>query len=119
MDYEENCGGGTFAGTSCPNTTSCWTNSGTNRNSGRNFTHNIYSSLGMGASGGDKGCRDGDGWSIVTGGNGGGKIVLNSTGNVEVYGKVNAQGNRGCADGNDSGGGGAGGTIILLAGSDL
>lgn len=69
----------------------------------------------MGASGGDKGCRDGDGWSIATGGNGGGKIILNSTGKIEIYGTVTAAGNRGCGLENDSGGGGAGGSIILVA----
>jgi len=119
-DYEENCNG-TFSGNSCANLTSCRQGKGKNQDGGKRWTHNIYSSLGMGASGGDKGCRDGDGWSsgVIAGGAGGGKIVLNSTGRLEVYGKITAQGNRGCGDGNDSGGGGAGGSIILLATSQL
>ena len=42
---------------------------------GVSFWHDIYAPE-FGAAGGDKGCRDGDGRSLVTGGAGGGRVVI-------------------------------------------
>ncbi len=95
---------------------------------GQIFYHSIYQPE-FGASGGDKGCLDGDGLDpadnspatdlgIMVGGNGGGRIVLAGlnagAGTVSIDGELNANGKRGCGIGNDSGGGGAGGTILVV-----
>lgn len=39
---------------------------------------------------------------------------MNATSTISILGRVNADGNRGCSTGNDSGGGGAGGVIVIL-----
>jgi hypothetical protein len=99
---------------------------------GQPFYHSIYTPE-FGASGGDKGCLDGDGkdptstpmnysnftYGVVAGGSGGGRIVLvaltaGKSGLVTLNGTLNANGKRGCGSGNDSGGGGAGGTIFVV-----
>ena len=94
---------------------------------GQVYFHSIYTSE-FGASGGDKGCLDGDGKDPSTGGvnvagPGGGRIVLvgldpadpsGMTGTVTLNGTLDANGKRGCGNGNDSGGGGAGGTILVV-----
>ena len=36
---------------------------------------------------------------------------------ITIAGSINAEGHRGCGNGNDSGGGGAGGTIVLISDS--
>lgn len=102
------------------------------------FWHNIYEPE-FGAAGGDKGCRDGDGWADqpMTAGSGGGRVVLVglrerlgesadmmapaacgavrlTAGNVRIDGTIDAGGKRGCGIGNDSAGGGAGGTVLVV-----
>jgi hypothetical protein len=82
---------------------------------GQPYWHNILDPE-FGAAGGDKGCRDGYD-ANSRGGNGGGRIVLFAGGAssvIDVRGRINADGNRGCASGNDSAGGGAGGTVLLI-----
>jgi hypothetical protein len=37
------------------------------------------------------------------------------TGLIEILGRINTDGNRGCGEGNDSGGGGAGGTVFIIS----
>ncbi len=83
--------------------------------SGQSYWHHILDAE-FGASGGDKGCRDGY-ESGSRGGNGGGRIVLFAGGagsEVNISGRITTDGNRGCALGNDSAGGGAGGTILII-----
>jgi len=111
---------------------------------GTAYWHNIYAPE-FGAAGGDKGCRDGDGRDPnhsdpvsvgrVTGGSGGGRLVLVglserltgssatapaacgttlSRGQVRIEGTIDASGKRGCGIGNDSGGGGGGGSILIV-----
>jgi len=102
------------------------------------FWHNIYEPE-FGAAGGDKGCRDGDGWTTqpMTAGSGGGRVVLVGlvdrlgetadamapagcgalrlmAGNVRIDGTIDAGGKRGCGIGNDSAGGGAGGSVLIV-----
>jgi hypothetical protein len=94
------------------------------------FWHDIYAPE-FGAAGGDKGCRDGDGRSLVTGGAGGGRVVIVGLtdrtttqtspcgvhlerGHVRIDGDIDASGKRGCGIENDSGGGGAGGTVLIV-----
>lgn len=81
------------------------------------YTHDFYQSE-FGAAGGDKGCRDGY-ENNLRAGDGGGRIVLvavtpEKTGEVDIDGRVTANGFRGCASGNDSAGGGAGGTVVIV-----
>jgi hypothetical protein len=99
---------------------------------GSAYWHNIYAPD-FGAAGGDKGCLDGDGFSVVTGGSGGGRVVIAglshltsvvdspcsdlTRGQVQIDGNIDAGGKRGCGIGNDSGGGGAGGTVLIVGGN--
>jgi MYXO-CTERM domain-containing protein len=144
--YEDNCGW-TWNGSACSNTADCGTDAvpcpayGTPSPparvckvgpsvAGEAYWHNIYDPE-FGASGGDKGCRDGlSATNLVTGGAGGGRIVLVGlsehaapmttspcglpNGTVRIEGTVDAGGKRGCGQGNDSGGGGAGGTVLIV-----
>ena len=117
--YEENCGNTLGVGM-CTSATDCRNNDGLPTVGGTGFFHNIYD-VEFGASGGDKGCRDGDGFGAqpMVGGPGGGRIVLvaltaGSTGSIQIDGTVTANGRRGCGTGNDSGGGGAGGTVFIV-----
>jgi hypothetical protein len=122
--YEEDCIGAVSGG-ACTSTSDCRNNDGLPSVAGQPFFHSIYAAE-FGAAGGDKGCRDGDGFVpsagttvALTGGDGGGRIVLfaanaGQTGTLTVNGTINANGMRGCASGNDSAGGGAGGTVLLI-----
>jgi hypothetical protein len=124
QDWEEDCVGAVSGGT-CVSTTDCRNNDALPTVAGQSFFHSIYTPD-FGAAGGDKGCRDGDGFTpsagtsvALTGGNGGGRIVLfaanaGQTGTLTIHGRVTANGNRGCGSGNDSAGGGAGGTVLLI-----
>lgn len=97
---------------------------------GSKYWHDIYEPD-FGAAGGDKGCRDNNAFAVVTGGAGGGRVVvvgldhltsvITSTcgvgltrGQVRIDGDIDAGGKRGCGIGNDSGGGGAGGTVLIV-----
>jgi hypothetical protein len=125
QEFDEDCGNSLdAAGTACTTTTDCrgpsasW--DGLPTNAGAPYRHSIYD-IEFGASGGDKGCRDGDGFSSqpAVGGAGGGRVVLvaldaGATGTVQIDGTVTANGRRGCGTGNDSGGGGAGGSILIV-----
>ncbi|MBN9161900.1 MAG: hypothetical protein BGO98_12405 [Myxococcales bacterium 68-20] len=127
QDYEENCVGAVNAG-ACVSYNGCRDNDGLPSVAGLPYQHSPYA-VEFGAAGGDKGCRDSDGFTPSTGttvalagGNGGGRIVLVAanaaqTGALTVNGTINANGNRGCASGNDSGGGGAGGSVLLVGDS--
>ncbi len=124
--YEENCVG-TVNGTNngCVSTSDCRNNDALPTVAGQAFFHSIYVPE-FGAAGGDKGCRDGDGFALwpgtttsLTGGSGGGRIVLFAanaaqSGALTLNGTINANGNRGCGSGNDSAGGGAGGSILII-----
>ncbi len=124
QDYEEDCVGA-VSGNVCANYTDCRNNDALPSVAGQPFQHSLYVSD-FGAAGGDKGCRDNDGFVpsagttvAVTGGNGGGRIVLFAanaaqTGTMNIAGTVSTKGNRGCGSGNDSAGGGAGGTLLLI-----
>jgi len=125
-EFETDCGNSlNAAGTSCTATGDCRGGScsawdGEPSVAGVAYSHSIYE-VEFGASGGDKGCRDGDGFgsSPAVGGAGGGRIVLvgltpAGTGTVEIDGVVDANGRRGCGIGNDSGGGGAGGSVLIV-----
>ena len=126
QEFESDCGNTlNAAGTSCTSTADCrgpmasW--DGEPSVAGQSFFHTIWD-IEFGAAGGDKGCRDGDGFGSapVVGGPGGGRIVLAGinaaqTGTVRIEGTLDAGGRRGCGVGNDSGGGGAGGTIVVVA----
>lgn len=118
-DFEEDCLG-VVTGGACVDYSNCRTNDALPSVAGQPFWHSIYASE-FGAAGGDKGCRDGDGWSpgLSTGGHGGGRIVLvaansGQSGVLTVNGRIDANGNRGCGIGNDSAGGGAGGSLLLI-----
>jgi len=123
-EWEEACGSKTSASTCSAQTASCYgsTNVGTAGDAlpdvaGQPFIHNIFD-VEFGAAGGDKGCRDGFD-TTLTSGNGGGRVVLFAanaakTGTINIAGRVDADGFRGCAWGNDSAGGGAGGTILII-----
>jgi hypothetical protein len=125
--FEEDCGGGPNAGnTDCTEVTDCRNGDALPTVAGLPFTHSLYVSE-FGAAGGDKGCRDGDGFTndapashgIATGGGGGGRIVLFAAnaaedGLIRIAGRVSSDGERGCGAGNDSAGGGAGGTIFIV-----
>jgi len=126
QEFEADCGNTLNAGgTACSDRTacrgaSCATYTGEPSTAGQAFRHSIYD-VEFGASGGDKGCRDNDGFSSqpAVGGAGGGRVVLVAltdaeTGSLQIDGTVTAAGRRGCGTGNDSGGGGAGGSILLV-----
>ena len=125
QEFEDDCGN-TLAGDglSCTDRTDCrgpqstW--DGIPTTAGAAYSHSIYE-VEFGASGGDKGCRDNDGFGTqpAVGGPGGGRIVLvglrsDNTGTVTINGTITAAGRRGCGTGNDSGGGGAGGSILII-----
>jgi len=125
-EFETDCGNSlNAAGNACTTTTDCRGGScsvwdGEPSVAGVAYSHSIYE-IEFGASGGDKGCRDGDGFSgsPAVGGAGGGRVVLvgldaTGTGTVQIDGLVDANGRRGCGIGNDSGGGGAGGSILIV-----
>ena len=119
--YEENCGNSVvYSGTgvpSCSNVADCRNNDGLPTVAGQAFVHSIYQPE-FGASGGDKGCRDGDGTTVNVAGHGGGRIVLaglnGGAGQITINGTLDANGRRGCGNGNDSAGGGGGGTIFVV-----
>jgi MYXO-CTERM domain-containing protein len=119
--FEEDCGNTRNAGgTACSSVTDCRNSDGLPTVAGSGYFHSIYE-VEFGASGGDKGCRDGDGFGVnpTVAGPGGGRIVLvaltsTSTGAIDIRGTVTSNGRRGCGNGNDSGGGGAGGTVFIV-----
>ncbi|MBL8680222.1 MAG: hypothetical protein JNK05_13690 [Myxococcales bacterium] len=123
-DFEEDCVGAQNAAMSaCASYTDCRDNNALPTVAGQAFRHSIYDRE-FGAAGGDKGCRDNDGFDAApaagVGGAGGGRIVLvglnaTNTGAITINGTVSANGRRGCGNGNDSGGGGAGGTIFVVS----
>src|SRR5690606_21635842 len=113
QEFEADCGNTLNAGgTACSSNTacrgaSCAVFTGEPSTAGQAFRHSIYETE-FGASGGDKGCRDGDGFSSqpAVGGAGGGRVVLVAltdaeTGTLRVDGTVTAAGRRGCGTGND------------------
>lgn len=106
-EFEESCG--SRSGNSCTSISNCYDFNALPSVAGEPFTHSIYE-IEFGSAGGDKGCRDGDGWDCRVAGDGGGRIVLaavdqlNQGGNLVIHGQISATGNRGCGDGNDSGG---------------
>jgi len=118
-DWEEDCGNTlNGAGTSCTSTSNCRNNDGLPPTNGNSYFHSIYEPE-FGASGGDKGCRDGDGFTLNTSGPGGGRVVLASldgtgTGTITINGTVTVDGGRGCGIENDSAGGGAGGSLLIV-----
>jgi len=149
-DFEDNCmqtwTGSACSGRTCPGfcgSNGCYPNTTGPTVAGQPYWHNIYDPE-FGASGGDKGCRDGDGTTGPTtvGGPGGGRVVLvgldaRGTGNapsacvmaamaaghsgipngsVILDGDIDAGGKRGCGYENDSGGGGGGGTVLVVGG---
>ncbi|HUT77994.1 MAG TPA: hypothetical protein VM285_09925, partial [Polyangia bacterium] len=119
--WEEDCGDAlNGTSTACASVVSCWNNDGLPTVAGQPFFHSIWQ-VEFGASGGDKGCRDGDGFIYQAfSGGGGGRIVLagidpvGQTGQVVIAGTVRAMGWRGCGIQNDSSGGGAGGSILIV-----
>jgi hypothetical protein len=120
-EFEEDCINSLNAGgTACTDVTNCWNYDGLPTVAGAAFWHTIYD-VEFGASGGDKGCRDGDGFGTNpnVSGPGGGRIVLVAvndagTGSIDIRGTIDADGRRGCGNGNDSAGGGAGGSLIII-----
>lgn len=119
-DFEEDCGDGqNMSGTACASLTSCRNNDGLPSVAGSGYFHSVYD-IEFGAAGGDKGCRDNDGFDQPSvGGPGGGRIVLAAltgaqTGSIIIRGTVTANGRRGCGTGNDSAGGGAGGSVLIV-----
>ncbi|MDB4962791.1 MAG: Tryptophan synthase alpha chain [Myxococcales bacterium] len=124
-DFEEDCGDLTtpMGVITCTATggAGCRDNDALPSIAGLPYFHSIYQPE-FGASGGDKGCRDGDGRTLVTAGGGGGRVVLAAvnatrTGQLTFDGTIDASGKRGCGDGNDSAGGGAGGTVFIVGDS--
>ncbi len=125
-DFEEDCGNSaSYNGSGTPAcnvgaspTGNCRNDDGLPTVAGQLFFHSIYAPD-FGASGGDKGCRDGDGTTLMTAGSGGGRIVLAAVqpgvGVITIDGTLDATGRRGCGIENDSGGGGAGGTVVVAA----
>jgi|GEM_PF-482856 len=125
--WEEDCVGAVSAG-ACVSTVSCRNSDGLPSVAGQFFQHNVFYPE-FGAAGGDKGCRDGDGFTPSSGtsvalaaGAGGGRIVLfaanaSQTGSISISGAIDANGARGCGNGNDSGGGGAGGSVLIIGDS--
>ncbi len=131
QEWEEDCGALNANKTACiattdPNFPVCYGLTNTPDGAGnalpsvagQPFIHSIFASE-FGAAGGDKGCRDGFDNTLAAG-NGGGRIVLfaanaGQTGTIHIDGRVSADGDRGCASGNDSAGGGAGGTVLVVA----
>ena len=115
-DFEEDCGNSLDGtGTFCTDGSNCRDNDGLPSVAGDAFRHSIYE-IEFGAAGGDKGCRDGDGFGGQpnVAGPGGGRIVLAApSGSVSIDGAISANGRRGCGAGNDSAGGGAGGSILI------
>ncbi len=119
--YEEACGNTvSYNGSgvpSCSPVTDCRNGDGLPTVAGASYFHSVYQPE-FGASGGDKGCRDGDGTTVNTAGGGGGRIVLagldGGAGRVTINGALDGNGRRGCGNGNDSAGGGAGGTILVV-----
>ncbi|MBZ0234263.1 MAG: hypothetical protein K8M05_18175, partial [Deltaproteobacteria bacterium] len=79
---------------SCSTVTDCRNNDGLPTIAGQAFYHSIYQAE-FGASGGDKGCRDGDGTTVNVAGHGGGRIVLagldGGMGTVTIDGTVDAR----------------------------
>lgn len=114
-DFEE-AGGDEVVGSACLSAIDIRNNDGLPTVAGLAFTHAI-TTIDFGAAGGDKGCRDGDGFAdraAGLGGNGGGRIALfTNSGTLNIDGRIDATGNRGCALGNDTAGGGAGGSVLL------
>lgn len=114
-DYEE-AGSDAVSGLACLTTVNIRNNDGLPSVIGLAYSHPI-TTIEFGAAGGDKGCRDGDGFSdraTGLGGAGGGRIALYApSGTLTIDGRVDASGNRGCASNNDAAGGGAGGTVLL------
>ena len=125
-DFEEDCVNSLNAGgTMCSVVTDCRNGDALPTVAGQRFYHSIYD-LEFGAAGGDKGCRDGDGFeaspAIAVAGGGGGRIVLVSLtaasgGVITINGTITANGKRGCGIGNDSAGGGAGGSVFVVGDS--
>jgi hypothetical protein len=123
-EFEESCGNSlNVGGTACTTVTNCRTNDALPTVAGTPYWHSIWATE-FGAAGGDKGCRDGDGFgtSPAVAGRGGGRIVLAAvnpamTGAISIEGTVTASGRRGCGIGNDSAGGGAGGSIMIVGDS--
>ncbi|MCA9676094.1 MAG: hypothetical protein KC464_13730, partial [Myxococcales bacterium] len=117
-DWEEDCGNSlNGGGTACSDVSNCRNNDALPTTASASYYHSIYEPE-FGGSGGDKGCRDGDGFSRNVAGAGGGRIVLaaldGGAGTISIAGTVDADGKRGCGWENDSGGGGAGGTVLIV-----
>jgi MYXO-CTERM domain-containing protein len=126
QEFEQDCGNTlNAAGTACTSTVDCrepvradW--DGLPTVAGQPYRHSIYE-IEFGAAGGDKGCRDNDGFGSAptVGGPGGGRVVLvalngTATATIDIDGTIDAGGRRGCGSGNDSGGGGAGGSVLIV-----
>jgi hypothetical protein len=135
--FEEDCVGSVNAGNNaCVSYSDCRNCNGAPSVAGITFRHSIYAPE-FGAAGGDKGCRDADGFIPYPGsgnrsgpgwgtggvygmaGWGGGRIVLvgkaaGGTGTVQIDGQVLAEGTGGCGTGNDSSGGGGGGAVLVV-----
>jgi hypothetical protein len=122
-DFEEDCINSLNAGgTACTSVTNCRNNDGLPTVAGQRYFHSVYD-VEFGAAGGDKGCRDGDGFEVTpagaVAGGGGGRVVLVSLtaasgGVITINGTITANGRRGCGIGNDSAGGGAGGSVFIV-----
>ncbi|MEM6962477.1 MAG: hypothetical protein AAF550_12170, partial [Myxococcota bacterium] len=121
-EFEEDCGNTLNSDeTACSSRSNCRNNDALPTVAGAPYVHSIWD-IEFGASGGDKGCRDGDGFGNQpnVAGPGGGRVVLaaltdGGLGTVVIEGRVDADGRRGCGTGNDSAGGGAGGSVLIVA----